>query len=146
MPENADSHVASLLTIVSKTVGCKVLDVKTLYGLRLLLKKKMAEYNNVFGKDLDPKQAMQILWASMDSRSKEIAMPEKLDEKTYQNLHLHMDMLYKITFGHMDYKSTSTDDPMGMVLMAERKDFFEAPKLTGNDSGAPQGAGRRGLQ
>ena len=45
---------------------------------------------------------MQILWTSLDVRSREIAVPEKLNEKEYKDLHDHIDRRYKIHFGHME--------------------------------------------
>ena len=62
---------------------------------------------------------MQILWTSLDTRSKEIAMSEMLDESEYNDLYEHIDLRYKIHFGHMDYKSTANDDHMGLALVAD---------------------------
>ena len=79
----------------------------------------------------------------MVTRSREIAMSEKLDEKEYKDVYEHSDLRYKIHLGHMDYKSTSRDVPMGLALTADKKDFFENQKLGGDHSGAvgPVGAG-----
>ena len=87
----------------------------------------MIEYNNVLGKDYEPKQAIQILWTSLDVMAREIAASEKLDEKEYKDLHDHIDRRYKIHFGHMDYKSNSKDDPMGLALVGDSN--FEAPRV-----------------
>ena len=79
------------------------------------MKKKLTEYKKVLGKDYDPKQAMQILWTSLDSR--EIAMSEKLDEMNYKDLYERIDFRYKIHFGHTDHKSTAKDDPIDLALV-----------------------------
>ena len=55
----------------------------------------------------------------MDARSREIAVSEKLDEKEYKDLYEHIDRRYKIHFGHLDYKSTAKDDPMGLALIGD---------------------------
>ena len=47
--------------MISRNVGAKATDLKSLYGCRLLLQKKMIEFKKVLGKEFDPKQAMQIL-------------------------------------------------------------------------------------
>ena len=87
----------------------------------------MIEFKKILGKEYDPKQAMQILWTSLDVRSREIAVSEKLDEKDYKDLYEHRDRRYKIHFGHMDYKSNSRDDPMGLSVVGDGN--FEAPKV-----------------
>ena len=79
----------------------------------------MIEFKKVLGKEYDPKQAMQILWTSLDVRSREIAVSEKLDEKDYKDLYEHIDRRYKILFGHMDCKSNTEDDPMGLALVGD---------------------------
>ena len=84
-----------------------------------LLLKKMIEFKKDLGEEYDPKQAMQILWTSLDVRSREIAVSEKLDEIEYKDLHEHIGRRYKI--GCMDYKSNSRDDPMGLALMGDIK-------------------------
>ena len=87
----------------------------------------MIEFKKVLGKEYDPTQAMQILWTSLDVRSREIAVSEKLGEKKYKDLYEHIDRRYKIHFGHMDCKSNSRDDPMGLALEADGNS--EAPKV-----------------
>ena len=62
---------------------------------------------------------MQILWTSLDARSREIAVSETLDEKLYKDLYDHIDRRYKIHFGHLDYKSNAKDDLMGLALMGD---------------------------
>jgi hypothetical protein len=127
VPENAEFHMRNDLTILSRNFGTKVVDLKSLYGFRMLLKKKMIEYKKALGKDFDPKQAMQILWTSLDARSREIAVSEKLDEKEYKDLYEHIDRRYKIHFGHLDYKSTAKDDPMGLAIVGDGG--CEAPQV-----------------
>ena len=56
----------------------------------------MIEFKKVLGKEFGPKQAMQILWTSLDARSRKIAVSEKLDEKEYKDLYEHIDRRYKI--------------------------------------------------
>ena len=105
------------MTGLTKTFGPKVTDLKSLYGFRLLLKKRMAEYKKVLGEDYSATQAKLILWNVLDPRSKEIAMSEKLDSQDFKKLYEHIDLRYKIQYGHLNYTSTAKDDPMGLALM-----------------------------
>ena len=114
------------MTGLAKTFGPKVTDLKSLYGFRLLLKKRMAEYKKVLGEDFEPEQAMHILWNVLDNRSKEIAMNAELNKKSYKDLYEHIDLRYKIQFGHLNYTSTSRDDPMGLALIAPPGDVQQA--------------------
>ena len=86
----------------------------------------MAEYTKVLGEDFDPEQAMHILWNVLDNRSKEIAMNAELNRKSYKDLYEHIDLRYKIQFGHLNYTSTSRDDPMGLALIAPPGDSQRA--------------------
>ena len=51
---NAEFPMANELTTLSRNFGAKVTDLKSSYGFRLLLKKKMIEYKKVLGKDYVP--------------------------------------------------------------------------------------------
>ena len=46
----------------------------------------MAECKKVLGEEVDPEQAMHILWNVLDDRSKEIAMNAELNKKSYKDL------------------------------------------------------------
>ena len=102
---------------LAKTFEPNVTDLKSLYGFRLLLKKRMAEYKKVLGEDIDPEQAKHILWNVLDDRSMEIATNAELNKKSYKDLYEHIDLRYKIPFGHLNYTSNSPDDPMGLALI-----------------------------
>ena len=83
---------------------------------------------------------MLFLWTSLDVRSRGIAVSEKLDEKEYKDLHEHIDRRYKIHFGHMEYRSNSKDDPMGLALVGDSN--FEAPKMTSGPDGQARSSSR----
>ena len=117
VPENAAFHMNNDLGALTKLHGNKVVDLRTLYGFRLLLKRKIAEYKKVIGTNPDEVSSMQILWNAMDPDSKTKAMSEGIDKKKYKDLYEHIDMRYKIMYGHLDYKSSSKDDPMGLALI-----------------------------
>ena len=125
MPENASFHKKNEITGLTKTYGPKVNDLKSVYGFRLLLKKRMAELKKITGEEFDADQAKLILWNVLDNRSKEIAMAEKMDSKTFKHLYEHIDLRYKIQFGHFNYTSTSKDDPMGLALLSAPREHFE---------------------
>ena len=132
---------------LAKTFGPKVTDLKSLYGFRLRLKKRMAEYKKVLGKDFDPEQAMHILWNVVDHRSKEIAINAELNKKSYKDLYEHIDLRYKIQFGQLNYTSTSICDPIGLALMAPPGDVHQAVQEVGGSAflSAEQEAGAKEL-
>ena len=51
----------------------KVKDLKSLFGFRLLLKKRAAEFKKVIGEEVDPDKLKELLWNAMDPGSKMIA-------------------------------------------------------------------------
>ena len=118
VPDNAGFHMRNDITGLTKTFGAKVSDLKSLYGFRLLLKKKLTEYKKIIGEEFDKEQAYQILWNAMDPKSTEQAMAEGLDKADYKKLGEHIDNRHKIFFGHLDYKGAK-DDPMGLALVGE---------------------------
>ena len=91
------------ITGLTKTYGPKVTDLKSLYGFRLLLKKRMVEFKKIIGEEFSTEQARLILWNVLDSRPKEIAMTEKMDTKSFRELYEHIDLRYKRQFGHLNY-------------------------------------------
>ena len=88
--------MANDMTGFTKTFGTKVVDLKSPYGFRLLLKTSMAEPKKVLGEDFHTKQAMHILWSVLDPRSKEIAMTADLSAIGHEELYEHIDLRYKI--------------------------------------------------
>ena len=54
VPEDAQFHMKNDMTGPAKTFGPKVTDLKSFYGFRLLLKKRMAESKKVLSEDLEP--------------------------------------------------------------------------------------------
>ena len=116
VPENADFFMnAELQNLVSRHVS-KVTDLKTLYGFRLLLKKKNAEFKKIVGKEPEDSQSKMILWNVLDPASRLQAKTDKVDAMTYQGMYEWIDLRYKITFGNLDYKPTK-DDPMGLAVI-----------------------------
>ena len=59
------------------------------------------------------------MWTSLDARSREIVVSEKLDEKEYKDLYDHIDRRFKIHIGHLDYKANAKDDPIGLALIGD---------------------------
>ena len=134
VPENAAFHMNNDLGALTKLHGNKVVDLRTLYGFRLLLlKRTIAEYKKVIGTNPDEASSMQILWNAMDPDSKTKAMSEGIDKKKYKDLYEHIDMRYKIMYGHLDY-SSSKDNPMGLALIghAEQEPQQKPPKQEAN--------------
>ena len=48
-------------------------------------------------------------------------MAEKMDGQDYKRLTDHIDLRYKIMYGHLNYTATSKDDPMGLALVEARE-------------------------
>ena len=121
--ENAKFHMNNDLNNLTKQYGGKVVDLKTLYGFRLLLKRQIVQYKKIVGESPPEAGNMQILWNAMDHASKVIAMQAKLDDNPegYKELCAHIDMRHKVQFGTLDYKPSSRDDPMGLALMVEQE-------------------------
>ena len=69
----------------------------------------MIEYKKVLDKDYDPKQAMQILGTSLDVRSREIAVSEKLDEKEDKDEFLDLEVIGRRTGSMACMNSTVTE-------------------------------------
>ena len=86
VPEDAQFHMRNDMVGLAKTFGPEVTELKSPYGFRLLVKKRMAEYKKVLGEDFDPEQVMHILWNLLDKRSKAIAMNAELNKKSYKDL------------------------------------------------------------
>ena len=117
IPENAAFHLNNELLNLTKQYGSKVVDLRTLYGFRLLLKRKVAEYKKVIGNNPSEENSYAILWNVMDPDSKTKAMAANLAGRTYKELYDHIDQRHRIMFGTLDYKAEKKDDPMGLALL-----------------------------
>ena len=82
IPEDAAFHPSNELGNPTGLHGGKVKNLRTLYGFRLLLKRKVAEYKQIIGKSPSEAQSVHVLWAAMDPDSKTKAMAMGLAEKT----------------------------------------------------------------
>ena len=60
---------ADLSGMVQK-YGDKIKDLKTLYGFRLLLKKRSAEFKKVIGEEVDNGRLQEIIWNAIGPVSK----------------------------------------------------------------------------
>ena len=128
IPENAAFHLNKELVNLTKMHGGKVTDLRTLYGFRLLLNRKVAEFKKVIGHNPSEEHSDAILWNVMDVDSKTKAMALNLAGRTYKDLYGHIDQRYRIMFGHMDYKAEKKDDPMGLALLGHPE--LAAPRVT----------------
>ena len=70
VPENAPFFMNSDLLNLVKLHGPKVVDLKSLYGFTILLKRKNAEYKKIVGKDPEDEQSKMILWNVLDPASR----------------------------------------------------------------------------
>ena len=61
------------------------------------------------------------------------AKTDHVDKTSYKKMHEWIDYRYKVTYGNLDYKPTSKDDPMGLALMGESRH--------GEDDGASPSGG-----
>ena len=70
IPENAKFLMGADLSGMVQKYGGKIKDLKTLYGVRLLLKKRSAEFKKVIGEEVDTGRLQEIIWNVMDPVSK----------------------------------------------------------------------------
>ena len=70
VPEHAPFIMNAELLQLATLQGLKVRDRRSLYGFRLLLMKKNAEFKKVVGKQPDDHQSRLILWNVLDPESK----------------------------------------------------------------------------
>ena len=133
VPENAPFFMNAELSNLVKLHGAKVVDLKSLYAFRLLLKRKNAECKKIVGKEPDDDQSKTILWNVLDPSSRMQAKTDHVNEMTCKKMHEWIDYRYKVTCGNLDYKPMSKDDPMGLALMGEGRH--------GEDDGASPSGG-----
>jgi hypothetical protein len=123
VPENAAFIMSAELLQLATQHGPKVRDLRSLYGFRLLLKKKNAEYKKVIGSKPEDEQSRLIMWNVLDPESKRIAASDSVSGMTYDKMCNWIDMRYKCMSGSLEYKATGKDDPMGLALFAESDAF-----------------------
>ena len=118
IPENAKFLMgADILNLVHK-FGDKVKDLKTLYGFRLLVKKRAAEYKRTIGQEVDPEKLSELIWNAMDPKSKMTATQMGIHRQDYFRMTEHIDERYSVTYGQ-EFQSPK-DDPMGVFAMGAR--------------------------
>ena len=84
VPHNAQFFLgADISNLVHKYVD-KVKDLKTLYGFRLLLKQRAAQFKKTIGKEVGEEKLTEVLWNTMDGTSKQIATQAGADLKPYR--------------------------------------------------------------
>ena len=69
VPENQKFLMGADLVDMAKKYGDKVRDLKSLYGFRLLLKKRAALYKKAVGEEVDKEKLKEIIWNVMDADS-----------------------------------------------------------------------------
>ena len=74
---------AELLQLATQH-GSKVRVLRSLYGFRLLLKKKNAEYKKVIGSKPEDEQSRLIMWNVLDPESKRLAASDGVSGMTYE--------------------------------------------------------------
>ena len=84
VPEKAPFIMDAELLHLAILHGPKVRDLRSLYGFRLLLKKKNAEYKKVIGNKPDDEQSRLILWNVLDAESKRIAASDNVSAMPYE--------------------------------------------------------------
>ena len=86
VPENVESVMNAELLQLASTHGQKVHDLKSLYTIRLLLKKRNAEYRKIIGESPKDEQSKLILWNVLDAESKRLAATEDFAKRTMTRL------------------------------------------------------------
>ena len=83
LPGNAKFLMGADIWNFVHEYGDKVKDLKTLYGFRLLLKKRAAEYKKVIGLEVDPEKLKELIWNAMDPNSKMTATQMGIHRQEY---------------------------------------------------------------
>ena len=60
-----------------------------------------------------------IRWNVLDPTSKILAATDKVSGMTYKLMYEWIDLRYKVSFGNLEYRPASKDDPMGLALVGE---------------------------
>lgn len=92
IPENAGFLLGAEITAMAEKFGPKVKDLKTLYGFRLLLKKRAAEFKKTVGEEVEESKMHEIIWNVMDPASKMIASQLKVHATSFQALGIPLDV------------------------------------------------------
>ena len=103
---------ADILNLVHK-YGDNAKDLNTLYGFRLLLKKRAAEYKKVIGLEVDPEKLKELIWNAKDPNSKMPATQMGIHRQECGKIVEHVDDRYRVTFGDVEFQSP-TDGPIGV--------------------------------
>ena len=98
--------------------GPKVKDLRSLYGFRLLLRKMNAEFRRIIGEPPKDSQSTLILWNVLDVESNRLAAREEVADMFYDEITKWSDMRYKMSYGNLEYKPQTRDDPMSLALFA----------------------------
>ena len=91
IPENANFLMGAELSDMVKRYGDKVKDLKSMYGFRLLLKKRIEEYKNIIGEEVDSGKLHEILWNVMGPDTKLTASRQGVHTKSNKALTGHID-------------------------------------------------------
>ena len=75
--------------------GDEVKDPKTLYGFRLLLKKRAAQYERVIGVEVDPEKLKELIWNAMDPNLKMTATQMGIHKQEHAKIFEHIDEQFK---------------------------------------------------
>ena len=119
IPDNAKFLMGADIGNLVHKYGDKVKDLKSLYGFRLLLKKRAAEFKKTIGEEVDPEKLKELIWNAMDPGSKMIATQANIHRGNYKTIGEHVDERFRVTYGHVEFQS-SKDDPMGIFSTSER--------------------------
>ena len=122
----------------------KIKNLKDLYEFRVLLKKKVAEYKKIRGREPDQHLLKNVLYTCMDLDSQQHIADFGLDkakvnakgeeESMYKVFCEDIDKRYKLKFGTLELgrSKKDTDDPMGLHAVA--------PGDEAKQDGPPSGA------
>ena len=128
----------------------KVKNQKDLYEFRVVLGKKVNEYEEEIGKEPDHNKLKDILFASMDVKSKQLISRAGLDKvkfigeegnkvevDTYKTFVDDIDRRYRVEFATLEIKTKKdSDDPMGLHAVAEGEQKKEEYENKNGQAGA----------
>ena len=144
---NADFACDQAIMKMGFDAAGKIKNLKDLYEVRVALKKKVAEYKKIRGREPDHHVLKNILFSCMDLESQQHIMDFGLDkprfspdgkpERMYKIFFEDIDKRYKLKYGTLEAraKKSDRDDPMGIHAVAEAsRDRPATDELPGEDN------------
>ena len=82
-----------------------------------MVANRAAAFKKTIGEDADPEKLRELIWNAMDPSSKMMATQMGVHRGNYAAMTTFIDERYRVTFGHVEFQSSTKDDPMGIFAI-----------------------------